>query len=446
MYLLIKSSILKITSIILAAMFFTLWCPYLVAKAQISNNSQTLKKLELFADIFYQIRENYVDEIDDALLIQSALNSALNSLDPHSGYSSASDFIEQKKREKREYGGLGIEVSLENEVIKVNHAIKDGPAYMAGIRTGDMITSVGGNPVKGKTLAKAVEGMRGDPGDPIKLIILKPDDTKTELTVIRQVVRGRAVRHRIESGYGYVYIETFNNSELTEDLIDALNSITQGLNGDLPGLIIDLRGNRGGLLEQSIKVSSLFLNGGEVLSAKGKKPQDTQRYHAEHGELFPDTPIVILINSGSASAAEIVAGALQDRGRAVIVGRRSFGKGSVQSVIPLSEDNGALKITTQRYYTPSGKSIQSRGIMPDVLVARTPDTGEIKKRLREYNLPNSLSNKDDTNFKEVYEEIIYPNDDWNTSDDFQLHKAIQVLSLKKYHEIIEKNMNIENLN
>ena len=179
---------------------------------------------------------------------------------------------------------------------------------------------------------------------------------------------------------------------------------------------------------------------------KGKKLQDTQRYHAEHGELFPDTPIVILINSGSASAAEIVAGALQDRGRAVIVGRRSFGKGSVQSVIPLSEDNGALKITTQRYYTPSGKSIQSRGIMPDVLVAITPDTGEIKKRLREYNLPNSLSNKDDTNFKEVYEEIIYPNDDWNTSDDFQLHKAIQVLSLKKYHEIIEKNMNIGNLN
>jgi carboxyl-terminal processing protease len=211
-------------------------------------------------------------------------------------------------------------------------------------------------------------------------------------------------------------------------------------------LIIDLRGTRGGLLDQSVKVSSLFLDGGEVLSAKGKKPQDTQRYHAEQGELFPNTPIVIIINSGSASAAEIVAGALQDRGRAVVIGRRSFGKGSVQSVIPLSRDKGALKITTQRYYTPSGKSIQGRGIMPDVLVAITSDTGKIKKQLREDSLPNSLSNKDDTNFKEVYKKIIYPSDDWNSSDDFQLHKAIELLSLEKYDEIIERNMNIDNFN
>jgi carboxyl-terminal processing protease len=288
--------------------------------------------------------------------------------------------------------------------------------------------------------------MRGAPGDPIKLIILKPDNTEVELNVVRQIVRGRAVRHRIEKGYGYVYIETFNNSKLTEDLIDAINSIIKGLNGDLPGLIIDLRGNRGGLLEQSVKVSSLFLDGGEVLSAKGKKLQDIQRYHAEQGELLPDTPIVIIINSGSASAAEIVAGALQDRGRAVVVGRRSFGKGSVQSVIPLSRGNGALKITTQRYYTPSGESIQGRGIMPDVLVAITSDTGKIKKRLREDSLRNSLSNKDDTSFKEVYKKIIYPSDDWNSSDDFQLHKAIELLSLEQYDEIIESNMSIESFN
>jgi len=441
-----KFEIHKIISIIVAALFFTFWCPSLVAKAQVSNNNLTLEKLELFANVFYHIRENYVDEIDDEVLIQSALNSALNSLDPHSGFSNASDFLEQKKTEKREYGGLGIEVSLENGIIKVNHAIKDGPAYMSGIRKGDMISSVGGEPVKGKTLGKAVEGIRGPAGDPIKLIILKPDGTEVELKVVRQIVRGRAVRHRIEKGYGYVYIETFNNSKLTNDLIDALNSITKGLNGDLPGLIIDLRGNRGGLLDQSVKVSSLFLDGGEVLSAKGKKPQDTQRYHAEQGELFPNTPIVIIINSGSASAAEIVAGALQDRGRAVVIGRRSFGKGSVQSVIPLSRDKGALKITTQRYYTPSGKSIQGRGIMPDVLVAITSDTGKIKKQLREDSLPNSLSNKDDTNFKEVYKKIIYPSDDWNSSDDFQLHKAIELLSLEKYDEIIERNMNIDNFN
>ena len=396
-----KSKSYKIISIMVAALFFALWCPSLVAKAQINNNNLTLEKLELFASVFYHIRENYVDETDDEVLIQSALNSALNSLDPHSGFSSASDFLEQKKAEKREYGGLGIEVSLENGIIKVNHAIKDGPAYISGIREGDMISSVGGEPIKGKTLEKAVEGMRGAPGDPIKLIILKPDNTEVELNVVRQIVRGRAVRHRIEKGYGYVYIETFNNSKLTEDLIDALNSITKGLNGDLPGLII---------------------------------------------ELLPDTPIVIIINSGSASAAEIVAGALQDRGRAVVVGRRSFGKGSVQSVIPLSRGNGALKITTQRYYTPSGESIQGRGIMPDVLVAITSDTGKIKKRLREDSLRNSLSNKDDTNFKEVYKKIIYPSDDWNSSDDFQLHKAIELLSLEQYDEIIESNMSIESFN
>jgi carboxyl-terminal processing protease len=254
--------------------------------------------------------------------------------------------------------------------------------------------------------------------------------------VIREVVRGRAVRHRVEQGLGYVFIETFNNTSLTKDLTKALKSLENDLGGTLPGLIIDMRSNRGGLLDQSVSVSGLFMDGGEVLSSRGRTAEDTERYHAEPGELYPNMPIVVLVNSGSASAAEIVAGALQDRGRAVVLGRRTFGKGSVQSVIPLIKHGGALRMTTQKYYTPSGKSIQGRGIMPDMLVATAPDTGEIRKRFREDSLPNSLLNPDDTDYEENYEDIIYPPDDWSSSKDFQLQKAIEVLKTSKHRTLL----------
>ena len=197
-----------------------------------------------------------------------------------------------------------------------------------------------------------------------------------------------------------------------------------------------MRSNRGGLLDQSVSVSGLFMDGGEVLSSRGRTAADTERYHAEPGELYPNIPIVVLVNSGSASAAEIVAGALQDRGRAVVLGRRTFGKGSVQSVIPLVKHGGALRMTTQRYYTPSGKSIQGRGIMPDMLVAVAPDTGEIRKRFREDSLPNSLLNPDDTDYKENYEDILYPPEDWASTKDFQLQKAVEVLKTSKHRTLL----------
>jgi carboxyl-terminal processing protease len=265
---------------------------------------------------------------------------------------------------------------------------------------------------------------------------LSPNSSPRDVVVVREVVRGRAVRHRVERGLGYVFIETFNNNKLTDDLTKALKSLERDLGGSIPGLIIDVRSNRGGLLDQSVSVSGLFMDGGEVLSSRGRTAADTERYHAEAGELYPNMPIVVLVNSGSASAAEILAGALQDRGRAVVIGRRTFGKGSVQSVIPLIKHGGALRMTTQKYYTPSGKSIQGRGIMPDMLVASGKDTGEIRKRFREDSLPNSLLNPDDTDYKENYDDILYAPEGWDETKDFQLEKAVEVLKTSKHNTLL----------
>ena len=421
-----------------------LWSPVLSAKPQVEEDKQTLEKLELFADVFARVRAEYVTEVSDKDLIDYALNGALSSLDPHSSYVQPTEFKEQKEAVKREYGGLGIEVTSEAGLVKINHAIEDGPAYAAGLRGGDYITAVDGNSVRGKELDEAVEGMRGLAGDPVTVTILSPGKTARDVEVVRQVVRGRAVRHRVERGLGYVFIETFNNSRLTDDLEKALKSLETSLGGSIPGLVIDLRSNRGGLLDQSVDVSSLFLDGGEVLSARGRNPEDTERYNAEADELYPDMPIVVLVNSGSASAAEIVAGALQDRGRAIVVGRRSFGKGSVQSVIPLSK-GGALRMTTQRYYTPSGKSIQGRGIMPDLLVSQLKDTGEIQKRFREDSLPNSLLNPDNSDYKEKYEDISYPPEEWPITKDFQLDKAVNILKSSRYKTLLaEQSLRYKN--
>lgn len=432
----LKSYLKRGLTVALLGVSFALWSPTLSAKPQPEEDKAALEKLELFADIFARVRDNYVEDVSDKELIEAALNGALASLDPHSSYSPPAEFEEQREAVKREYGGLGIEVTSEAGLVKVNHAIEDGPAYAAGIRGGDYITAVAGEKTRGKTLDEAVKGMRGLAGDPITVTVLSPNMSPRDVVVVREVVRGRAVRHRIESGLGYVFIETFNNSKLTEDLTKALKSLERDLGGTLPGLIIDVRSNRGGLLDQSVSVSGLFMDGGEVLSSRGRTPQDTERYHAEPGELYPDMPIVVLVNSGSASAAEILAGALQDRGRAVVLGRRSFGKGSVQSVIPLVKHGGALRMTTQRYYTPSGSSIQGRGIMPDMLVASSADTGEIRKRFREDSLPNSLLNPDDTDYEEDYNEIIYPPEDWSETKDFQLEKAIEVLKTSRHQTLL----------
>jgi len=401
------------------------------------ERKETFEKLELFAEVLALVKDSYVEDVTDKELVEGALNGALSSLDPHSSYTPPVEFQEQREAVKREYGGLGIEITQESGLVKVNHALINGPAYGAGIRDNDYITAVDGVTVRGKDFDDAIKGMRGPAGEPVTVTVLSPNKAARDIVVVRAVVQSRVVRERVEQGMGYVRIETFNNNNLTKDLKNALESLEAEIGGKMPGLVIDLRGNRGGLLDQSVSVASLFLDGGEVLSARGKEASDNQRFNADAGELFPDTPIVVLVNSGSASAAEILAGALQDRGRAVVIGRRTFGKGSVQSVIPLAHERGALRMTTQKYYTPSGKSIQGRGVMPDLLVAAIEDKGELQKRFREDSLPNFLINPDETDYEEKYEDVNYPPESWPDTRDYQLRKAIDILKTSRYQSLLD---------
>jgi len=401
------------------------------------EDAATLEQLQLFGDVLAIIKDQYVEEVDDAELIEKALNGALESLDPHSHYVAPVEFEEQIETNRREYGGLGIEVTSENDLVKINYVIKDGPADKAGIKSGDYITRVEGVSVRGKVLDDAVEGLRGLKGDPVTVTVLTEGQAPRDVVVIRDQVRGRAVRHRMIRDTGYIFIETFSNDRLTKDTETALKDLQAEAGGKLSGLVIDLRGNRGGLLNESVGVSGLFLDGGEVLSSRGRTPDDTERYHAEPGEFQPGMPIVVLINSGSASAAEIVAGAIQDRGRGIVLGSRSFGKGSVQSVIPLTTDGGgALRLTTERYYTPSGKSIQGRGIVPDIKVALFPDDGDRRKRFREGSFRNALSNPDDSQIDDDFENVTYPPEDWPEDKDFQLETAIDILKTSRYSTLL----------
>ena len=409
------------------------------AEPERTDDDDVLRALEVFAEAFAVVRDEYVEDVEDADLIENALNGALSHLDPHSSYVPPVKFEDSQKQARREYGGLGIEITQRDGLVYVNYAIEDGPAAKAGIKSGDYITAVEGESVLGKPLDEAVEGMRGTPGESVTITVQSDDVGTRDITIVREIVRGRPVRHRIEEGVPYIFLETFSNPNLAADLEFALKEMERDLGGRMPGLILDMRSNRGGLLDQSIDVAGFFLDGGEVLSARGRDDADTERYHAEDGELYPDMPIVVLINSGSASAAEIVAGALQDRGRAVVMGRRSFGKGSVQSVIQLPPygEAGALRLTTQRYYTPSGKSIQGRGILPDVLVSALPDKGEIRERLREDSLPYALMNLDDeVDYKEVYSEVDYPPEDWETGEDYQLHRALELIRSPEYRTVL----------
>jgi carboxyl-terminal processing protease len=337
------------------------------AKAAVAD---TYRQLNLFGDVFERVRADYVEKPNDSKLIETAINGMLAGLDPHSSYMDPKSFRDMQVQTRGEFGGLGIEVTMEDGLIKVVAPIDDTPAAKAGILANDLITKLDDDQVQGLTLNQAVEKMRGPVNTKIRLTIMrKGKDKPIEVSITRDVIRVRAVRSKVEGDdIGYIRMTQFNE-QTTEGLKKAIVDIGAKISNDkLKGYILDLRNNPGGLLDQAISVSDAFLQKGEIVSTRGRNAGETQRFNARAGDLTKGKPVIVLINGGSASASEIVAGALQDHKRVTVVGTRSFGKGSVQTIIPLGSGNGALRLTTARYYTPSGRSIQAKGITPDIEV------------------------------------------------------------------------------
>ncbi len=359
----------------------------LVGSTARAASADTYRQLNLFGDVFERVRSDYVEKPDDTKLIETAISGMLTGLDPHSSYMDAKSFKDMQVQTRGEFGGLGIEVTMEDGLIKVVSPIDDTPASKAGILANDIITQIDDDAVQGLTLNQAVEKMRGPVNTKIKLkVVRKGQDKAMDLTLTRDNIRVRSVRARVEGDdIAYIRITTFNE-QTTEGLKREMAALTTQIGPDkLKGYIVDLRNNPGGLLEEAVSVSDAFLDRGEIVSTRGRNAEETQRRTAKAGDLAKGKPVIVLINGGSASASEIVAGALQDHKRATLVGTRSFGKGSVQTIIPLGSGNGALRLTTARYFTPSGKSIQAKGISPDIEVLQ--------------DLPDDVKAKSDTNTK-----------------------------------------------
>jgi carboxyl-terminal processing protease len=363
-----------------------------------TNTSETYRQLNLFGDVFERVRAEYVEKTGDEQLIESAINGMLTSLDPHSSYLNKKSFQDMQVQTRGEFGGLGIEVTMENGLIKVVSPIDDTPAFRAGLQPGDFITHLNGEAVMGLALNEAVEKMRGPVGSDIKVTIRRGETGEPfEVAITRAVIKVQSVRHRLEGEVGYIRITSFNEQTQT-GLEKAITAIQQQAGDKLKGYVLDLRNNPGGLLDQSVSVSDTFLEKGEIVSTRGRKAEEGTRYNAKPGDMAKGLPMVVLINGGSASASEIVAGALQDHKRAVILGTQSFGKGSVQTIIPLP-GHGAMRLTTARYYTPSGRSIQQLGITPDIEVkpAKLEELDAQGQRRREADLRGSLRNDNAAN-------------------------------------------------
>ena len=350
--------------------------------AAASNSTETYKQLNLFGEVFERVRAEYVDDVSDDSLVESAINGMLTSLDPHSNYLNTKNFNDMKVQTRGEFGGLGIEVSMENGLVKVVSPIDDTPAARAGLKPGDLITHLDGDPVQGMTLPEAVEKMRGPVSSEIKLTIRREGREPFDVKLIRATIKIQSVRSHLEGdNIAYIRITTFNE-QTDVGLNNAMKNLKQQAGGKLLGVVLDLRNDPGGLLDQAVAVADAFLEKGEIVSTRGRRSEDAQRYNARPGDIAAGLPVAVLINGGSASASEIVAGALQDHHRAILLGTRSFGKGSVQTIIPLP-GHGAMRLTTARYYTPSGRSILAKGIDPDIVVEaakieKTPEKGEAK--------------------------------------------------------------------
>jgi carboxyl-terminal processing protease len=403
------------------------------------NNTQTnvYEQLDLFGDIFERIRAQYVEEVDEKDLIEAAINGMLTSLDPHSSYLSPDDAADMRVQTRGEFGGLGIEVTQEEGFVKVVSPIDGTPASEAGVEAGDFITHVDGETLLGLTLDDAVELMRGPVGSETLITVVREGEPEPfDISIIRDTIKLTAVRTRTEGDTVVLRVTTFNDQTFP-NLKTGLEKAAEDLGGldAVNGIVLDLRNNPGGLLTQAIRVSDAFLESGEIVSTRGRNPGEGERYNAKEGDLADGKPIVVLINGGSASASEIVAGALQDHRRAIVVGTKSFGKGSVQTVMPL-RSNGAMRLTTARYYTPSGRSIQNLGVSPDIVVEqprRRPDAEEEETNRNsrsEADLRGSLSNDSlsEDEIQQIEEERAKAEEAAKLrEDDYQLAYAIDLL-------------------
>ena len=389
----------------------------------------TYQQLDLFTEVLARAKADYVEDIDEVEAIEAAIDGMLGSLDPHSSYLSPSDFEAMQITSSGEYGGLGIEVTMEDGFIKVVTPMDDTPASRAGIEPGDLISAINGKPIIGLNMDDAVRDMRGEAGSDLTVTILRKGVEPFEVELTREVIKPKSVKWHVESDdIAYFRVTTFNE-RTTELLEEATKAAKRELGARPKGIVLDLRNNGGGLLDQAITVTDMFLSGGEVVSTVGRRPGDVARYNARKGEVFKNIPIVVLVNNGSASASEIVAGALQDRGRATVLGVTSFGKGSVQTVIPLGGDRGAIRLTTARYYTPSGRSIQATGIEPDVEVAQKRMSEEDLAKVRRYSeadLPNALGNENGSDRVLPHIPADMPPEDYD-GEDYQLERAVDLL-------------------
>ncbi len=399
-----------------------------LAQSSTTTSAETYRLLNLFGDVFEQVKAKYVEEVDDKQLIEAAINGMLTSLDPHSSYLNMDNFEEMQVDTRGEFGGLGIEVTMEEGFVKVISPIYDTPAEKAGLQPGDFITHIDGKPIRGLGLNEAVEMMRGKVNTDIRLtIIRKGEQAPFDVTLTRAVIKIQSVRAETKDDIGYIRITKFNEQTFS-GLQRAITDMRDQIGPEMKGLVLDLRNNPGGLLDQAISVSDAFLDKGEIVSTRPRDTENTERYNARPGDLAEGLPIIVLVNDGSASASEIVAGALQDHRRAIIMGTRSFGKGSVQTILPMP-GNVALRLTTARYYTPSGKSIQEVGIVPDIIVPQAHvESIETAQRRSEADLNGALRNEDQTiddaankanDRRSAAEEI--------AQEDYQLSRALDMI-------------------
>ena len=411
----------------------TLTLMYLVITPKLfSDDSDVYKQLNLFGEVYERVRSEYVEKVSDKDLIEAAINGMLQSLDPHSSYLNADSFTEMKIQTKGEFGGLGIEVTMENGLVKVVSPIDDTPAAKAGLQSGDYISHIDEEAVMGLTLSEAVDKMRGPINTELKITVIREGQEAFDLNLKRAIIKVTSIKAKKEEDVAYIRITSFTQKTF-KNLVKEYNKLSLDMKGNLKGLVLDLRNNPGGLLDQAVSVSDAFLERGEIVSTRGRDNKGEQRYNASKGDITNGLPLVVLINGGSASASEIVAGALQDHKRGILMGTQTFGKGSVQTIIPVTS-KGAVRLTTARYFTPSGISIQAKGISPDIYVPQSKlEILENNNSRREADLRGALDSEDNEEDNKNS-----TNNENDIVNDYQLNRAIELIRSINVYENIKK--------